>query len=175
LLAASALHWAGCAPYHLVFGVFVRDLGLPSSVTGDAMGLGVLAEVGALFAFPFIGRRLGTRPVFAIAFGATALRWALLSRLTTAFPIIALQLLHGATFGLFWAGAIRALGEIVPPSLRATGQAIFGAVVFAAGNGAGYALAGWGYDRLGGVPPVFLGAAMLEAVPLALVLWPRRA
>src|SRR5919206_402168 len=28
LLLACAAHWAACAPFHLMFGVFVRDAGL---------------------------------------------------------------------------------------------------------------------------------------------------
>ena len=51
-LGACALHWAACAPYHLFFGVLVRDRGLPSDVTGLGMGAGVVAEIGALLLFP---------------------------------------------------------------------------------------------------------------------------
>ncbi|HEY6101553.1 MAG TPA: MFS transporter, partial [Anaeromyxobacter sp.] len=37
-LAACALHWAASAPYNFLFGVLVRDRGLPSEVTGLGMG-----------------------------------------------------------------------------------------------------------------------------------------
>jgi MFS transporter, PPP family, 3-phenylpropionic acid transporter len=172
LLAASALHWAACAPFHLLFGVFVRDLGLPADVTGLGMGLGVLAEIGALLAFPRLERRLPLRALFAVAFLGSAIRWALLSRATGAAAIVALQLLHGLTFGLFWGSATRALADLVPPRLRATGQAVFTAIVFGGGNAAGYALSGIGYDRLGGVGPLFVFAAGLELLSLAVVLVP---
>ena len=172
LLAASALHWAACAPFHLFFGVFVRDLGLSADVTGVGMGLGVLAEIVALLAFPRVERRLPPSALFAIAFVGSAVRWALLSRATGAAVIVALQLLHGLTFGLFWGCATRALADVVPPRLRATGQAVFTAIVFGGGNAAGYALSGIGYDRLGGVGPLFGYAAALELVSLAVVLVP---
>src|SRR5512138_3550175 len=123
LLAASALHWAACAPFHLLFGVFVRDLGLPADVTGIGMGLGVLAEIGALLLFPRLERRLPLRALFAIAFLGSALRWALLAGARGAPAVAALQLLHGLTFGLFWGSAMRALSDVVPAPLRATGQA----------------------------------------------------
>ncbi|HEX9052882.1 MAG TPA: MFS transporter [Anaeromyxobacter sp.] len=172
LLAASALHWAACAPFHLLFGVFVRDLGLTADVTGVGMGLGVLAEIAALLAFPRLEARFPLRGLFAAAFLGSAVRWALLSRATGAFPVAALQLLHGLTFGLFWGSATRALADLVPPRLRATGQAVFTAIVFGGGNAAGYALSGIGYDRLGGVGPLFAAAAAVELAALAVVLAP---
>src|SRR5439155_8355796 len=57
LFALCAIHWASCAPYHLLFGVLVRDQRLPSTVTGAGLALGVLAEVAALWAFPALRRR----------------------------------------------------------------------------------------------------------------------
>ncbi len=172
LLAASALHWAACAPYHLLFGVFVRDLGLTADVTGIGMGLGVLAEIAVLLAFPRLEARAPPRALFGVAFVGSALRWALLSRATGAAAVALLQLLHGLSFGLFWGSATRALAELVPPRLRATGQAVFTAIVFGGGNAAGYALAGIGYDRLGGVAPLFLAAAGAELLALGVVLAP---
>jgi PPP family 3-phenylpropionic acid transporter len=172
LLAAAALHWAACAPYHLLFGVFVRDRGLPADVTGVGMGIGVLAEIAALLAFPRLERRVPLRALFAIAFLGSAVRWALLSGATGSLAIASLQALHGLTFGLFWGSAMKALADLVPPPLRATGQAVFTAVVFGGGNALGYALSGYGYDRLGGVGPLFAFAAAAELVSLAVVLVP---
>jgi PPP family 3-phenylpropionic acid transporter len=171
LLLACGVHWAGCAPFHLMYGVFVRDDGLPASVTGLGMAAGVGAEVLVLLSFPRFERHLGDRSLFTIAFAATALRWALLSRAHGAGPVVALQLFHGCTFGLFWVACMRALPKLVPPALRATGQAIYAAVVFGGGNAIGYQLSGLGYDRLGGVRPLFAAAAALETVLLAATLW----
>jgi MFS transporter, PPP family, 3-phenylpropionic acid transporter len=170
LLLACAVHWAGCAPFHLMYGVFVRDEGLPASVTGLGMATGVGAEVLALLAFPRFERRLGDGALLTVAFGATALRWGLLSGARGAVPLVALQLFHGLTFGVFWAASMRSLTRIVPHSLRATGQALYAAVVFGGGNAVGYQLSGFGYDRLGGVRPIFAAAAALEAALFAAAL-----
>ena len=172
LLAASALHWAACAPYHLLFGVFVRDLGLPADVTGAGMGLGVAAEIVALLAFPRLEARVPLRGLFAIAFVGSAVRWALLAGASGPVPVAGLQLLHGLSFGIFWGSATRALADLVPPRLRATGQALFTAIVFGGGNAVGYALSGIGYDRLGGVAPLFLFAAAAELLALGVVVAP---
>ncbi len=165
-LGACALHWAACAPYHLFFGVLVRDRGLPSHVTGLGMAAGVVAEVAALLLFPRLERRVSLRALFATAFLGSALRWLLVSRAETAAALVALQLLHGLTFGVFWAAAMDAMKELVPPHLRATGQALFTAIVFGAGNASGYGLSGWAYDAYRSAAPLFAWAAALEVAAL---------
>jgi PPP family 3-phenylpropionic acid transporter len=170
LLSASALHWAGCAPFNLLYGVFIRDLGLSSTLTGMGMTVGVGAEVAALLAFPRLSRRFSLRALFALAFAATALRWWLLSRSSGTVAVVGLQALHGFTFGLFWGAAVEAMSVLVPARLRATGQALFGAVVFGGGNALGYQLSGLGYDHYRSVAPLYAWAAALEILPLAAAL-----
>ncbi|HTO97568.1 MAG TPA: MFS transporter [Myxococcales bacterium] len=172
LLAICAAHWTACAPYHLLFGVLVRDLGLPSSVTGAALATGVAAELFALLAFPALLRRFSLRLLFASAFAGSALRWAVLSRVHGALPLVALQLLHALSFGFFWGCAVEGMQRIVPVHLRATGQALFSALVFFGGNALGYALSGAAYDRLGSAAPLYAGAAAVELLPLLLLLLP---
>jgi PPP family 3-phenylpropionic acid transporter len=170
LLGPAALHWASCAPYHLFFGVLVRDLGLPDDVTSAGMALGVVAEIGVLLAYPRLERRFSLRTLLAVSMIASSLRWALTARATGAAAVAGLQALHGLTFGLFWGSAVHALGDLVPARLRATGQAVFGGIVFGGANAAGYALSGVGYDRLGGAAPLFGWAAAVELVALAALL-----
>lgn len=172
LLGICAIHWAACAPYHLMFGVLVRDHGLSSGVTGAGLSLGVLAEVGALLCFPALLRRFSVRALFAIAFAGSALRWALVAVAHHAVALIALQMLHALSFGLWWGCAVEAMQHVVPVRLRASGQAIFSAVVFACGNAVGYALSGKGYDRFGSASPLYACAAALELLPLLLLLAP---
>ncbi len=170
LLGAAALHWAGCAPFHVFYGVFVRDLGLSASLTGLGMALGVGAEVLVLLAFPRLRGRFSLRTLFAIAFAATALRWWLLSRSTAPVAVVGLQAIHGLTFGLFWGASVEAMSALVPARLRATGQALFSAVVFGGGNALGYQLSGLGYDHYRGAAPLYAWAAALELAPLLAAL-----
>jgi PPP family 3-phenylpropionic acid transporter len=174
LLLVCALHWLACAPFHLFFGLLVRDRGLPSAVTGLGMGAGVAAEVLFLLWFPRLEGRFRLRTLLAAAFAGSALRWVLLSMAEGALAVIALQLLHGLTFGLFWGSAVAALGRVVPPQLRSTGQAIFSAVVFGGGNALGYQLAGLAYDHYGAAAPLFWWAGLIEVVPLTGVLLARQ-
>jgi PPP family 3-phenylpropionic acid transporter len=170
LLVAGMIHWGCTAPFHLLLGVQVRDLGLPSWVTGVAMAVAVGAEIAALVAYPRLEGRFSSRALFAVAFGATSVRWALTGPARSAAPLIAVQAFHAFTFGIFWGGSVRAMVRLVPSRLRATGQALFTAVVFGAGNALGYPLAGRGYDRYGAVAPLYAWAAALEILALLLVL-----
>lgn len=172
VLAICAIHWGALAPYHLLFGVLVRDSGLSSSITGLATALGVVAEVAALAIFPRLHERFSLRALLAASFAGTAIRWALLSRAHGAAALVLLQLLHALSFGVFWGCAVEAMQRTVPPRLRATGQAVFSAVVFGGGNAIGYALAGAGYDRFGSVAPLYACAAAVELLPLVLLLLP---
>ena len=168
LLLLCAIHWAACAPYHLLFGILVRDEALPATITGAGLAIGVLAELVALWAFPPLLRRFHLPGLLAASCCATALRWWLVSRAHGAAALVLLQLFHAATFGLWWACAVEAMGRLVPVGLRATGQALFSALVFGAGNAIGYGLCGEGYQRFGSVSPLFAIAAAAELCTLPL-------
>jgi PPP family 3-phenylpropionic acid transporter len=130
----------------------------------------VAAEVVALLAFPRVAALFSLRAILATSFAVSALRWFLLSRAEAAAWIVALQLLHAFTFGLFWGAAMDAMSRAVPSRLRATGQAIFAAVVFGVGNAVGYQLSGLGYDRWHGVGTLFAWAGGVEIVALLALL-----
>jgi len=135
-------------------------------VTGFGMALGVAAEVAALFLFPALTRRFSIKALFAAAYLTSAVRWVLVARAGGALSLSLLQLFHGATFGLWWACAIESMRRLVPARLRATGQAVFSAVVFGAGNLSGSFLSGIGYDHFGGAAPLFFCAAAVEVFAL---------
>jgi PPP family 3-phenylpropionic acid transporter len=170
LLTVAPLHWMGCAPYNVFFGIFVRDRHLPPIVLGAALAAGVVAEMIVLFYFSQLRGRFSIESLLLTAFAGTALRWALMPLAEHTLAVVALQLFHGLTFGLFWGAGIAWIGDCVPTALRATGQSLFVMSMLGVGNLLGYWLTGLIYDSAGGVGPAFLGAAFLELVPLALVL-----
>jgi MFS transporter, PPP family, 3-phenylpropionic acid transporter len=175
VVAAGALHAAFTVPYYQLFGVLVRQRGLPAAVTGTASTVGVLAEIALLFLYPRVERRFSPSTSLAVAFGAGTVRWALLSGTTSAAAIIGLQLFHALTFGLYWAATVRMLSHVVPAPLRTTGQAIYGALCFQVGGAIGSQLSGLAFDAFGAAAPVYRLAAVGELLPLAIALGLRRA
>jgi PPP family 3-phenylpropionic acid transporter len=169
LLASCAVHSATLATYPL-FGTLVHDRGLSPTMTGAGMAFGVVAEVIVLFAFPALERRFSIATLLAGAFGATALRWWLVSRDLPAVWLVAVQAFHGLSYGLYWACAVTAVSHWVPVRLRATGQAMFSSIASSLGGAIGYRLAGFGYERLGGAGAVYGWTAAVELVAFGLAL-----
>jgi PPP family 3-phenylpropionic acid transporter len=174
LMIAAPLHWACCAPYNAFFGIFVRDHHLPPVVLGFSFCVGVAGEMLVFFFFTHLRRRLQLDTMLAVAFGASAVRWTLISQVDSTAPLIALQLVHSLTYGLFWAAGVAVIGESAPPALRATGQAFFVISIVGVGNILGNFAAGSLYDLGGNANYAFLAAGFGELIPLALVLVARR-
>jgi MFS transporter, PPP family, 3-phenylpropionic acid transporter len=172
LLIVTPLHWICCAPYNVYFGIFLSDLHMSPALWGLPFCIGVLAEMSVLLAMRRLHRHAGFEEMMAVSFLATGLRWLAVSQVHATWALMALQALHGLTFGLYWGAGIALIAESVPPALRATGQALFVMSTnlgTAIGNGATGAL----YDAYG-PQSIFLAAAAAELVPLAVVLYARQ-
>jgi len=170
LLIVGTVHWMALAPYNAFFGLFLRGRHLPPSVGGAAFATGVVAEGLVLFGFTALRRRFRLETLLAITFGATAVRWILTWGASSAALLIALQALHGLTFGLFWITGMALLNEIVPKALRATGQAVYLMAIFGVGSLTGYHATGLALDVWHDVGRALLGAGIVEVIPLLLIV-----
>lgn len=168
-LMAGAVHEATTASYQL-YGALVHDHGFSPAVTGAGMAFGVIAEVFVLFAFPALERRFSVTGLLGFAFCGSALRWWLTSHAAAGAFIVAIQGLHGLTYGLYWAAAVRGMTLWVPARLRATGQALFSGTTTSLGGAIGYRLAGLGYESWGGAGPVYGVASVVELAAVALAV-----
>jgi len=172
-LFCGALHWLALAPYHAFFAVHVQTLGLEPSVAGAGFAVGAGSEVVVMALY----RRLlsGWRPVslLSIAFAGSALRWVLTAHVDDPIALIAVQSLHGLSFGVFYVAALELLKRLVPSHLRATGQGIFFAAVFGIGGGLGTVTSGAAFDAIGGAS-TFRVAAVVSMLAAGLVLRLRR-
>ncbi|HZA52038.1 MAG TPA: MFS transporter [Myxococcaceae bacterium] len=169
MLGAACTHWIACAPFHGTFSIHVTALNLPPWVIGLSSGMGVLAEVAVMYAYPRAARRVSPRWVLLAAFLASALRWAGMAAATSPTAIIALSLLHGMTFGAFYVAAVAFVAQRVPDTLRASGQGLMTSVTFGLGGLFGYVFAGTAYDWLGG-HRLFAVSAAAELLPALLIL-----
>jgi PPP family 3-phenylpropionic acid transporter len=171
LLLAAALHWICLTPYNIYLGIFLRDLGLPPPLWGLAYATGTVAEVVVLAVFRRLEARFRLDVLLAIAFGASAVRWLAIAAFDAPWALIAVQTLHGLSFGLFWCAAIALIAATVPGSLRATGQALL-IISINIGGAIGNAVTGRLYDA-SGPRLMFVLAAILELAPLTVVILAR--
>jgi len=147
-LAAAFLAQLSAGPYNTFFTIQLDALGISQAVTGWAWAVGVACEVVVMGAWPRLVGRAGPERLLAVAAGARALRWWLTAAATHPAALVAIQSLHGLTFGAFYLASVQIVDERVRPDLRATGQGLYAAWVFGVGGVAGNSLAGLLFDRM---------------------------
>ena len=95
-------------------------------------GLPWIVAVGAeVIMIAFSGnliKRFGAVSAIIVAFAAMAIRLFVLANTPSWGVILAIQLLHGFTFGAYHPAAIRIINQITPESFRATGQTLVSVV-----------------------------------------------
>jgi PPP family 3-phenylpropionic acid transporter len=167
LLAVGAIQSA-----HAVFYTFGtlhwRALGLSTAWCGTLWAIGVAAEI-SLFAFSraILSR---VRPVGLIAAGAGAavLRWLVMGFDPPLALLIALQLLHGLTYGAAHAGAMHWISGAVPDEKAGTAQAVYASVTGGIAMGGAMLLAGPLYAAYGG--RAYWAMMLIAALGLAATL-----
>jgi PPP family 3-phenylpropionic acid transporter len=166
-LVAVALAQAAAAGYDACFSLYLARLGCSKGAIGLAWAVGVVAEVIVLHKAGALVRRYGAPRLFAASIVVAAIRWSALSLVSgvagagwLSLPavrlfVLALQPLHGITFGLWFVCAVhiaRERGRSVPTaaqgllagasSLGSTlGMVYAGQLLAAGGGGLLYAVA----------------------------------
>ena len=166
-LAASALIQGSHAAYYGFAAIHWRAAGLSDTVIGLLIAEGIVMEI---VLFIWGGRwaaRLGPARLTGFAATACILRWTVLAS-TVALPIlIAVQILHAATFAMQHLSSMTMLSRCIPPGRAAGAQALHSALGFSAPTGLLIWLVGMGYARFGGL--LFLPMAVLGGAALLLV------
>ena len=165
-LAASLLGQAAHAAYDLCFTLHLRDLGVAPGISGAAWAIGVAAEIALMAGSGLVLARARPPALLAVAFAGGAIRWALLAVVRSPAVLLALQPLHGVSFGLMWIASVTYLAQRVAPHVLATAQGLF---VASAATGTVIGMLAWGpiYRQFGGA--LTFGAASATA-GLAFVL-----
>jgi PPP family 3-phenylpropionic acid transporter len=117
---------------------------------GAMWTLGVLAEIAVFAYLPAILRRHSLSSILVFSFACAILRFLVIGWAAfVVWLLIAVQLLHAATFGAFHAASVAAVHRIFPAHAQGRGQALFSSIGYGAGGAAGALLAGWGWERGG--------------------------
>jgi MFS transporter, PPP family, 3-phenylpropionic acid transporter len=134
LFVVAILHRSTISFYDAFFALHATgELGLPSWVPGTSIALGVAMEVLVLVNGHRLLARFGPFPLVLVAVLASAPRWLLTGMLTDPVGLIAVQALHGLSFGAWWVGGLAIVSRHTPEALRNTGQGLF----LASGHGVG--------------------------------------
>jgi len=125
VLVVLGLFQASHAAFYGFGTIYLQANHIPDFAIGALWAIGVVAEV-ALFT---VAGKLSLRfdpPTFLIVAGiASVIRWVLFPFADTLAFLVALQLLHGLTFGAAHLGAVAILSKVVPSRWAGTGQGLF--------------------------------------------------
>jgi PPP family 3-phenylpropionic acid transporter len=156
-----------------IFPIFVRAHG-GSLDTVSQLWIAMLALEVPLIALSGTGlRRLGARGLLAFGFAAGGVRWLVCGFAPESAWMAPVQLLHGAVVAGMIIGLALYVEEVVPESLRSTGQNLLGMVGVSLGGLLSNVGAGWLFDahgidmpyRVGGVGGLLLVAALPWLLP----------
>lgn len=164
LLVLCLLAQFSHGPYYSFFSIYMEEQGYARSAIGILWGLGVAAEI-AVFAFlPQLIEAFGLRRLMLSALAVTALRWSLLAAFPQHLPVVvAIQLMHLASFGIYHAVAVNLIHRLFTGRLQGRGQALYSSISFGAGGALGALASGYLWEAAPAAT-IFAMAAAAAAV-----------
>jgi len=105
--------------------ITLKDLGAGENVIGWAQLASSCSEIPIFLFLSIYGDRFKELPLLIFASLVFATRFLLVSLTGSAYAIIAIQLMHSFSFGIFYVTSIRMLTRLIPDEFRATGMALF--------------------------------------------------
>lgn len=169
LLVAASLARLSFGPYTTFFTIHLDRLGLSGSFAGTAWAVAAASELVAMVYWTRLRALASTRIWFSLALATHTLRWLLSIPAREPVSLLAIQVTHALTFGVFYLAAVEEADALAPDGLRATAQGLFSSVVFGLSGLLGNVLSGFLYEPLG-MSWLYAGAAVVSAGG-ALLYW----
>ncbi|MFF2481558.1 MFS transporter [Paenibacillus sp. NPDC058071] len=110
--------------YEGFLGLTLREMGASDSLVGSAWLLSAMSEIPILFLLGKYGHKFKEIPLLVIACLLYALRLGLLSEISDPRLVLATQLMHSVTFGIYFSTALRYISRLIPDEFRSSGQAV---------------------------------------------------
>lgn len=151
--------------------LYIAELGGSESLVGLAWFMGVISEA-AVFALAGFWFKKYRTLIFIIAAAILyTIRWFLYAYVDDPMHVIALQFMHGLTFGVFYTAAFEYVTRLIPSLLQSTGHLIFFSVYFGLSGIIG-SLAGGPIIELFGGSTMYLFMGSLAAIgTVSLILY----
>ncbi len=149
-------------PYYTFYSIFLEGAGYTRVQIGSLWAVGVIAEIALFLVMHQVMAAFSVRTLALSCLLLGALRWWLIGY----FPdnpvvIVAAQLGHAATFGVFHALAIHLIHRFFSAETSGQGQAFYSAFCYGVGNAAGAYLAGQIVDAWGGPMAYYCASGLL--------------
>lgn len=170
LLIVLALAFTGIQGSGTFIGIRIVELGGQPSDVGLLFAVGAAAEIPGLMTAGWLGRRIGLRGLFLgamVLYGLCVVAWGFLPG---ALAINATRVVTGMCSGWLMAARVFMVPRLLPASLQATGQVLFGAATLGVGSVLGGVIGGIVYGSLG--PTIFFAGAGGVVIAGACAAWP---
>lgn len=149
LFAGGVFYYFGHGSYDAFIGLHLRAMGFGDRVVGYAWAAGVLTEIVLMLAIRPVIERVDGAKLLVVAGLTASVRWALLSWVTHVVAVVAVQMLHAVTFGLWYLAMVGYVQARASESLRTSVQAL-AHTSLACGMVVGYTVGGEVFERYGG-------------------------
>jgi PPP family 3-phenylpropionic acid transporter len=169
LLFAVVLTSAGATTIWNFYSIYMKENGASASLVGYGLSFQGLCELPMFYFSAKIIQRLGIKMTLVITILTTALRLWLYSVINNPKIAIAIEVLHGISWSLFWVVCVECVNSLVEEDWRATGQSLLYAAYFGAGAIAGNFWTGYLYDEQLRISQIFLLNAGIVTVVAVVV------
>jgi PPP family 3-phenylpropionic acid transporter len=112
------------AAYYGFGTLYWVNAGIDKLFIGALWAIGVVAEIALFYAAKRLNPRFGPLHFLMIAAAGSIVRWTLFPFAEDLVAIVALQALHGISFGAAHLGSVSLLSKVVPQKWAATGQGL---------------------------------------------------
>jgi len=116
---------------------FVKSLGGGEALFGLSVAMASLSELPVFLFSSYMLRKWPAVRLMMLSVIVMAIRCFLISFMIDPRMALLVQLMHGLSFSLMWTAGVSYTGEIAPPGLGASAQALFSATQFGLASGAG--------------------------------------
>ena len=158
--------------YYTFYTIYLSESGYSNSVIGQLWALGVIAEVVVFLFMHKLVPKFGLLFLLQISLALTTVRWLLIGFFVQdIFILVAAQILHAASFGVYHAAAIHLIHRYFTGRNQGIGQALYSSLSFGAGGAIGSYISDMTWEELG--PSLtFLIASVIAMVGLIIArIW----
>ena len=154
------------------YSIYMKENGASATLVGYGISIQGLCELPLFYFSAKIIGKFGSRTTLLITVFALALRMALYGAVKNPYAALAIELLHGISWSLFWVVSVEYVNSMVRVDWRATGQSLLYAAYFGLGAIAGNFWTGYLYDAEIRIADVFLlNAGIVSVVGLFMLVF----
>ncbi|HEX6287647.1 MAG TPA: MFS transporter [Herpetosiphonaceae bacterium] len=155
-------------------GIYLIEIGGTARLVGTASVVAAISELPVLIFGRWLLERFTSRRIFILAVGAYMLRFLLYSIPPSPYAVLAVQLLHGLSFGMYLMASVTLVHELAGRERAATAQGLLSSTSLGFGAITGSLVGGALLDRIGAVG-IFRVAAVGMLMALGVCLLSARA